>query len=48
LQQLHDDPALRARLGADGRRRVLAEHTDTAIAQRTLAFWQDVLAFASP
>ena len=48
LQQLQDDPALRARLGADARRRVLAEHTDTAIAQRTLAFWRDVVAFASP
>jgi glycosyltransferase involved in cell wall biosynthesis len=47
LQQLHDDPALRARLGAEGRRRVLAEHTDPAIAQQTLAFWRTVLAFAS-
>jgi glycosyltransferase involved in cell wall biosynthesis len=48
LQQLHDDRELLARLGAAARRRVLAEQTDAAIADRTLAFWQTVLASASP
>jgi glycosyltransferase involved in cell wall biosynthesis len=48
LQRLHDDHALRARLGAAARRQVLAEQTDAAIAERTLAFWRTVLAPASP
>lgn len=47
LQRLHDDPGLRARLGAEGRRRVLADYTDVAIAERTLGVWRIVLAFAS-
>jgi glycosyltransferase involved in cell wall biosynthesis len=43
LQRLHDDPAEHQRLGAAGRRRVMDAFTDAAIAQRTLAFWGDLL-----
>ncbi|HET7468703.1 MAG TPA: glycosyltransferase family 4 protein [Gemmatimonadales bacterium] len=43
LQRLHDDPAEHQRLGAAGRRRVMEAFTDAAIAQRTLAFWTDLL-----
>ena len=43
LQRLHDDPAEYQRLGAAGRRRVMDAYTDAAIAQRTLAFWSDLL-----
>ena len=39
LQRLHDDPAERERLAAAGRRRVLSEYTDAAIAGKTLRFW---------
>ena len=44
LQRLHDDPAERERLASEGRRRVLAEYTDSAIADRTLRFWRDSIA----
>ena len=43
LQRLHDDPAEHQRLGAAGRRRVMDAFTDAAIAERTLAFWRDLL-----
>jgi glycosyltransferase involved in cell wall biosynthesis len=43
LQRLHDDPAEHLRLGAAGRRRVMDAYTDAAIADRTLAFWRDLL-----
>jgi glycosyltransferase involved in cell wall biosynthesis len=43
LQRLHDDPAEYQRLGAAGRRRVMDAFTDTAIAERTLAFWRDLI-----
>ena len=43
LQHLHDSPGEHARLGAAGRRRVMDVFTDTAIAQRTLGFWHDLL-----
>jgi glycosyltransferase involved in cell wall biosynthesis len=43
LQRLHDDPTETQRLGAAGRRRVMDTFTDAAIAQRTLAFWTDLL-----
>ena len=43
LQRLHDQPAEHQRLGAAGRRRVLDAYTDAAIADRTLAFWRDLL-----
>lgn len=43
LQHLHDAPGEHARLGAAGRRRVMDVFTDTAIAQRTLGFWHDLL-----
>ncbi len=42
------DPAARRALGAEARRRVLAEYTDAAVAERTLAFWRTVTAGASP
>jgi glycosyltransferase involved in cell wall biosynthesis len=43
LQRLHDDPAEHQRLGAAGRRRVMERYTDTAIGERTLGFWRDLL-----
>jgi glycosyltransferase involved in cell wall biosynthesis len=43
LQRLHDDPAEHQRLGAAGRRRVMDAYTDAAIAERTLAFWRDLI-----
>ena len=44
LQRLHDDPAERDRLATEGRRRVMGEYTDAAIADKTLRFWRDTLA----
>jgi glycosyltransferase involved in cell wall biosynthesis len=44
LQRLHDGPAERERLGAEGRRRVMGEYTDTAVAEKTLRFWRDTIA----
>jgi glycosyltransferase involved in cell wall biosynthesis len=44
LQRLHDDPAERERLAAEGRRRVISEYTDAAIAEKTLRFWRDTIA----
>jgi glycosyltransferase involved in cell wall biosynthesis len=41
LQLYHDQPAERARLGAIGRRRIMDEYTDSAIAEKTLAFWRE-------
>lgn len=41
LQRFHDDPGERARLGAAGRRRIMDEYTDSAIAEKTLAFWRE-------
>ena len=43
LQRLHDDPAEHQRLGAAGRRRVMDAFTDAAVAERTLAFWRDLI-----
>jgi len=42
LGRLMADAALRERLGAEGRRRVIAEYADDAIARKTLAFWRTV------
>ncbi|HEX5386094.1 MAG TPA: glycosyltransferase [Gemmatimonadales bacterium] len=44
LHRLLAQSALRARLGADARRRVLADFSDAAVARRTLEFWHAVLA----
>jgi glycosyltransferase involved in cell wall biosynthesis len=44
LQRLHDNPAERERLAAEGRRRVMGEYTDTAVAEKTLRFWRDIIA----
>jgi glycosyltransferase involved in cell wall biosynthesis len=41
LQLFHDQPAERARLGAAGRRRIMDDYTDSAIAEKTLAFWRE-------
>ena len=41
LQLYHDQPAERARLGAEGRRRIMDDYTDSAIAEKTLAFWRE-------
>ncbi|HUR95873.1 MAG TPA: glycosyltransferase family 4 protein [Gemmatimonadales bacterium] len=43
LQRLHDQPSEHQRLGTAGRRRVMDAFTDAAIAERTLAFWRDLL-----
>jgi len=42
LGRLLADAELRERLGAEGRRRVIAEYADDAIARKTLAFWREV------
>ncbi|HEY7637575.1 MAG TPA: glycosyltransferase family 4 protein [Gemmatimonadales bacterium] len=42
LQRLHDSPAEHQRLGAAGRRRVMDEFTDAAIAQKTVQFWREL------
>jgi glycosyltransferase involved in cell wall biosynthesis len=42
LQRLSDDPAERARRGAAGRRRIMEDYTDSAIAEKTLTFWREV------
>jgi glycosyltransferase involved in cell wall biosynthesis len=44
LQRLHDDPAERERLAGEGRRRVMSEYTDTAVAEKTLRFWREAIA----
>lgn len=43
LNRLLDDPALRARLGAAGRRRVREEFTADLMAERTLRLYREVL-----
>jgi glycosyltransferase involved in cell wall biosynthesis len=43
LQRLHDQPEEVRRLGAAGRRRAMETYTDAAIAERTLAFWNELL-----
>jgi glycosyltransferase involved in cell wall biosynthesis len=48
LGEFARDPDGRRALGIEARRRVLAEYTDEAIAERTLAFWRTVAAGASP
>lgn len=42
LARLIGDAALRERLAAEGRRRVIAEYVDDAIARKTLGFWRTV------
>jgi glycosyltransferase involved in cell wall biosynthesis len=42
LTRLIADAVLRQRLAADGRRRVIAEYVDDAIARKTLTFWRAV------
>ena len=44
LQRLHDQPQERERLALEGRRRVMSEYTDAAIAEKTLRFWRDAIA----
>jgi glycosyltransferase involved in cell wall biosynthesis len=43
LQRFHDEPEERARLGAAGRRRIMDDFTDSAIAEKTLAFWREAM-----
>jgi glycosyltransferase involved in cell wall biosynthesis len=47
LQRLHDDPVERERLSAAGRRWVMSEYTDAAIAGKTLRFWTESVAATS-
>ena len=42
LERLQTMPEEQARLGAAGRRRVMAEYVDDAVARKTLAFWRQV------
>jgi glycosyltransferase involved in cell wall biosynthesis len=42
LQELYADRAECERLGAAGRQRILEEFSDTAVAQKTLAFWRSL------
>jgi glycosyltransferase involved in cell wall biosynthesis len=42
LQQLYADRAECERLGAAGRRRIMEEFSDGAIAGKTLGFWRSV------
>ena len=44
LQRLHDEPAERGRLAAEGRRRAMEEYTDAAVAAKTLRFWREAIA----
>jgi glycosyltransferase involved in cell wall biosynthesis len=43
LQRLHDAPEEHQRLGAVGRRRVLEQFSDAAIAERTRRFWAQLV-----
>lgn len=40
LRRLLDDPAERARIGADGRRRVISSFSSEALARRQMEFWR--------
>jgi glycosyltransferase involved in cell wall biosynthesis len=42
LQELINSPARRAGFAQEGRRRVMSEYVDAAIARKTLAFWHTV------
>jgi glycosyltransferase involved in cell wall biosynthesis len=42
LQNLHDDRAECERLGTAGRRRLMEEFSDAAVAQKTLTFWRSL------
>jgi glycosyltransferase involved in cell wall biosynthesis len=42
LQELHADRSQCERLGAAGRRRIMEEFSDTAVAGKTLDFWRSV------
>ena len=43
LQRLRDDPALRQSLGAAARRRVLAQYSTQAVAQRSVDLWRQAV-----
>lgn len=47
LETLAGDPALRARLGAEARRRVATEFSPESVADQTLAVWQRMASAAS-
>jgi glycosyltransferase involved in cell wall biosynthesis len=40
LARLGRDEDIRRQLGAEGRRRVIEEYVDDAVARKTLQFWQ--------
>jgi len=42
LARLRDDVSVRESLGAAGRKRVMDEFTDAAVAERTLGFWKSL------
>jgi glycosyltransferase involved in cell wall biosynthesis len=48
IRSFAQNPEARRALGAEARRRVLAEYTDESIAQRTLGFWRVVTGGATP
>ncbi len=43
LQRFIDQPAERTELGAAGRKRVMEEYTDSAIARKTHQFWTEII-----
>jgi hypothetical protein len=43
LERTPDHARRSSALGAAGRRRVMAEYVDDAIARKTLAFWRNTL-----
>jgi glycosyltransferase involved in cell wall biosynthesis len=48
IGELVEDPALRERLGQAARRAVEDRYTDTAMARRSVALWQALIAGTAP
>jgi glycosyltransferase involved in cell wall biosynthesis len=48
LQELITNPSRRVQFALEGRRRVMSEYVDTAIARKTLAFWHQVTGKQAP
>jgi glycosyltransferase involved in cell wall biosynthesis len=43
IRQLLEDPAERARIGAEGRRRIIGAFSSEALARRQLEFWRTLV-----
>jgi glycosyltransferase involved in cell wall biosynthesis len=48
LERVAGEPALRDRLGAEGRRRVVEHYAEAAVARDTLAFWRQIRGPTTP